>query len=125
MALSNWLTRDEWNTVYFAGLGAIANGAKCENLGDQMRLGISELVKANYKFHGITANENGDYEKVSQCCDGNETVLAELMGGYGGFDKLGRAKEAVEYSKNIPSLDFTWLSKAIKEAENEQISKDN
>ncbi len=116
MALSNWLTRDEWNTVYFAGLGAAINGAKCENLGDQMHLGIGELVKAGYKFQGIIADENGNYEKVTQCCNGNETVLAEMIGGYGGFDKLGRAKEAIEFSKNIPALDFTWLSEAITAA---------
>lgn len=118
MALSNWLTRDEWNTVYFAGLGATIKGAECNNLGDQMRLGIGELVRAGYMFCGIAADENGNYEKVSQCCDGNETVLAEMIGGYGGFDAIGRAKEAIEFSKNnIPNLDFTWLIEEIAKAQ--------
>ena len=97
----------------FRWIGGAINGAKCENLGDQMQLGIRELVRAGYKFQGIATDENGNYEKVTQCCHGNETVLAEIIGGHGGFDKLGRAKEAIEFSKNIPALDFIWLSEAI------------
>lgn len=116
MALSNWLTRNEWNAVYFAGLGRALDGEKCESLGDQMRLCIAALHNSGYRFRGINSDENGGYEKVVQCCEGNERCLAEVMDG--SFDKLGRAKEALEFaSREIPTLDFAWLRKAVAEAQ--------
>jgi hypothetical protein len=118
MTLSNWLTRDEWNTVYFAGMGEALNGMKCDSLGDQMKLGIGALVRAGYRFRGIEADADGNYEKREQCCEGNETVLAELVGGFGGFDKVGRAIEAVAFAETeIPRLNFEWLKDGIADAE--------
>src|SRR5215813_6938950 len=98
MTLSNWLTRDEWNAVYFAGMGEALDGKTCDSLGAHMKLGIGALVRAGYRFRGIDADAAGNYEKREACCDGNETVLAELIGDFGGFDKLGRAKEAVAFA---------------------------
>jgi hypothetical protein len=118
MTLSNWLTRDEWNAVYFAGMGEALDGKKCKCLGDHMKLGIAALVRAGYRFCGIDADPEGNYEKRRPCSDGNETVLAELIGEFGGFDKLGRAKEAVAFAeKEIPKLDFGWLKDGIADAE--------
>lgn len=121
MALSNWLTRDEWNAVYFAAVDVARRGeGEFDNLGDRMRLGIGELVKHGYKFRGIDADERGNYTKRVQVCAGNETVLAELIGGYGGFDGLARAKEAIAFaSREIPTLDFGWLSEGIATFEKE------
>lgn len=114
MALSNWLTRDEWNACYFAGIKEIIDGKPCNGLGDQLCLGIGYLHRAGHKFTGITSDEKGNYDKVTQCCTGNETVLAELIGGYGGFDKLARAKEVLEW-KDGPNIDWDWLRDAIAE----------
>lgn len=121
MALSNWLTRNEWNAVYFAGLKALQDGAEGGDMGIQLGHGIRILSSAGYIFKGIEVDEDGDYEKVTQCCDGNETVLAELIGGYGGFDWRSRAKEAIDFVKNnIPDLNFDWLEEAMKEIEAEE-----
>jgi hypothetical protein len=118
MTLSNWLTREEWNAVYFAGMGEALDGKTCDSLGALMKLGIAALVRAGYRFRGIDAAPDGDYERREQCCDGNETVLAELVGEFGGFDKLLRAKEAVAFAeREIPRLDFGWLKDGIADAE--------
>lgn len=117
MALSNWLTRDEWNAVYFAGLKLAIDGAECKNMGDQLRLGIGALNRAGYNFTGIVSTPDGDYEKVSQCCNGNETVLAEMMGAYGGFDKVARAKEVLAWTGSPEAMDWSWLREALKEVE--------
>lgn len=115
MALSNWLTRAEWNGVYFAGFGEIIEGKPCQNLGDQMRLGIAALIRCGYTFRGIDADLDGNYTKVIQVCEGNETVLAEMIGGYGGFDKVGRAKEALDFfEKDSPQYDSSWLKDALR-----------
>lgn len=119
MALSNWLTRDEWNACYFAGFKAAIDGEICNNLSDRMRLGIGALHRAGYVFAGITSSPDGDYGKVEQCCDGNETVLAELMGGYGGFDSVARAKEVLAWA-NGPKMDWSWLKEALEEQEDNQ-----
>jgi hypothetical protein len=100
MALSNWLTRDEWNACYFAG------GDAYPNLGDRMQAGIAVLHKAGHKFAGIKSFEDGSYEKVSQCCGGNEAVLAEFMLGV--FDKAGRFQELLAW-KDGPVLDWAKL----------------
>lgn len=121
MALSNWLTRDEWNACYFAGMGEILDGKEAEGLGDQLRLGIGVLHRAGYKFRGIDSTPEGDYTKVTQCCEGNESVLAEMMGGYGGFNKFERAKETLEFAKKaLPNVDFTWLEEVVKEVEEDE-----
>jgi len=111
MALSNWLTRDEWNAVFFMGIaGAMTTRDPVTDLGDQMRLGIKALHKADYKFEGIDSEVDGGYTKVKQVCEGNETVLAELMGAYGGFDLTGRADEAVQFiDKEIPGIDDSLM----------------
>jgi hypothetical protein len=119
MAIANWLTRDEWNAVYFLGGKAGMDGAPCTDLGMQLRLGIGALAKAGYKFQGITADENGEFEKVEQCCAGNETVLVELITGE--FDMLGRAKEAIAWAKeHAPNVDFKWLEEVIEKVEKGQ-----
>ncbi len=121
MALSNWLTRDEWNACYFLGAHAAGNGAECNNLGDQLHLGIGAMVKAGHLFEGINADEDGNYEKVEQCCDGNEAVLAERIDG--GFDALARAKETVAFINGSDlSIDMSWLESGIKEHENKSSS---
>ena len=112
MALSNWLTRNEWNACYFAGMKEIIDGKPAEGLGDQLRLGISVLHRAGYEFTGIESTLEGDYTKVTQCCDGNESVLAELIGACGGFDRVGRAKELLAW-KDGPKVDWTWLKEII------------
>lgn len=114
MALSNWLTRDEWNAVYFAGIKPILNTDKeYYNLGNQLRLGIVELVKAGYKFRGIDADKDGNVVKRVQCCDGNETVLVEIYNGE--FDYIKRAKETLKFTaREIPSLDLTWVQEIIE-----------
>lgn len=116
MALSNWLTRNEWNACYFAGMKEAIDGRPCNDLGEQMRLGIGVLHRAGYIFNGIKSTAKGDYEKVTQCCHGNEAILAEIIGGYGGFDGLARAKEVLVWA-NGPKLDWSWLAEAAKEAE--------
>lgn len=111
MALSNWLTRNEWNACYFAGLKEQIDGKPCEGLGDQLCLGIGLLCRAGYVFTGIEATRNGGYRKVRQCCGGNEAVLAELMGANGGFDAIGRAQEAIAFvATALPDMDWSWLS---------------
>ena len=63
MALSNWLTRGEWNAVFIAGF----LDGDATDLGDRLRKGIARLHRAGYRFRGINSDENGNYEKVTQC----------------------------------------------------------
>lgn len=114
MALSNWLTRNEWNACYFAGIKEKMDGKLCGDLGTHLRLGIGALHRSGYAFRGIMSTAEGDYEKVTQCCDGNESVLAEILDG--SFDMRGRAKEVLAWTDG-PKLDWSWLSDALKEAE--------
>lgn len=113
MALSNWLTRDEWNAVYFAGMRAVIDGETCDSLGNQMRLGIAALHRSGYRFRGINADKNGCYEKVVQVCAGNERCLAEMMDGT--FDRLGRARELLRFADAEPlRIDLAWLREAVE-----------
>ena len=114
MALSNWLTRQEWNACFFAGM----KEEICADLGTQLRLGIGLLHRSGYVFEGITSTAAGDYEKVTQCCDGNERVLVEFLDG--SFDPRGRAKEVLAWTDG-PNLDWSWLSEALTDADPEEI----
>lgn len=113
MALSNWLTRDEWNACWVLGLEKIIDDEIEEyGLGKQLRLGIATLHKLGYKFTGIAdITEDGNFTKVSMCCTGNETVLGELIDGT--FNKLGRSREALAFfEKELPEYDASWLKYA-------------
>ena len=112
MAISNWLTRDEWNAVFFAGLeaahkyneehGKMPEGPQWGGLGGIMHFGMGALAGAGYKFTGIDAQPNGDYEKVRQCCGGNERVLAEFIDGT--FSAYDRSRELLRWLKNHEDL---------------------
>lgn len=116
MALSSYLTRDEWNTCYFAGASEAHEGKKCESLADQLSLGIGALHRAGYEFKGIESTSEGHYTKVEQCDGGNSGVLAEMVSG--DFDRLARAKETLTWvAINLPTMDWSWLADGVKEAE--------
>ena len=126
MALSNWLTRDEWNACFILGWKKLARKRNISSeeqvdLSTQMRAGIAVMAKAGYKFKGINADENGDFEKVTQCCKGNESCLAEFLTG--NLDVLRRSEELLAWAPaNIPSINLRWLRKLVEES-NSQRSK--
>lgn len=119
MALSNWLTRDEWNAAYFLGMDAAEKRAqKCADLGEQLLLGIAALHLTGYKFTGIeVVNEPGmmagiNYRKVRQCSEGNEQCLVEFMDGT--LDLVGRAREFLKWAEGHPNLDVAWLHELMR-----------
>ncbi len=115
MALSNWLTRDEWNACYFTGL----RQGTGSDLGQQLCAGIAALHQAGYKFKGIESSANGDYKKVTMCCEGNDSCLVEVMTGT--LDVLGRAKELLLWAPgNLPGMDWSWLQELVTEADEEK-----
>ena len=119
MALSNWLTRDEWNAVYFQGMHAaeLRNG-KCVDLSEQLMLGVAVLHRTGYKFTGIEVlNEPKDpsgvtYRKVRMCCEGNEKCLGEFMDG--SLDLVGRATEFLKWAEGYPNVDVAWLKELMQ-----------
>lgn len=112
MSLSNWLTRDEWNAAYFAGIKVASDGTPFNNLSDQLRLGIAALHGAGYQFQGISIDDDGGVHRVTQVGDGNERVLAELMKG--SFDVAARALETLAFAERTKlSYDFSWLAEAL------------
>jgi len=111
MALSNWLTRDEWDACFVMGH---KSEKESKGLGDVLRNGIGELVKAGYKFTGIEADEEGNYEKITQCCGDNAPVLGELIDG--SFDVVGRAKNGVRFIKSLNlNIDLSNVEEQLKE----------
>jgi hypothetical protein len=113
MALSNWLTRTEWNIAYFAGL---VNERKSDDLGGILIGGLVAMHKAGWIFEGIDIDNDGNYTKINQCCAGNEMVLAELING--SFSPRQRAEEAIAYvDAHFPAIDLSEIKKALKEFE--------
>lgn len=91
---------------------------KFDGLGDQLIAGMVCMHKAGYIFTGITIDNNGNYEKVTQCCGDNAGVLAEMITGE--FDGFGRVKSGIAWAKiHIPSLDLSVIEKMVEEAEKE------
>jgi hypothetical protein len=116
MALSNWLTREEWNTAYFAGV--VNADENSHGLGDLLIAGMVAMHKAGYIFTGINIDDNGNYNKITQCCGDNAGVLVELMDG--SFNAMERAKSAVAYADvHIPNLDLSAIKSAINNSEKE------
>lgn len=114
MALSNWLTRDEWNAVFFVGLKEKIEGKPVHNLSNQLQLGIGALHRAGYVFQGIKSTAEGEYEKVMMCCDGNENILVEVMTQT--LDVSARARELLVFAESsLPTMNFDWLRELIDE----------
>jgi hypothetical protein len=61
MALSDYLTSDEWDACFYALLGSVGEKNNCR-LGDTMRDLISQLLASGYTFEGL--DDNG--QKLSQ-----------------------------------------------------------
>jgi len=99
------------------GSYVMIDGEPCKGLGDQLCLGIGVLHRAGYKFSGINSTPDGQYEKVCECCPGNESVLAELIQGT--FDGLGRARETLAF--NCGDLDWDWLADVVSAEENTEV----
>lgn len=73
MALSNYLTGDEWDACFYASMGKCA----APDLTQSMRKTVDHLLKNGYTFEGL--DEDGD--SVKQVGDGeNAPKLATLMG---------------------------------------------
>jgi len=108
MALSNWLTRGEWNAAWLLGISPLEDGeAPVKSLGEQLRRGIKILHEAGYRdWTGLAVNDQGDAEKDpdskygAQACtaEGNNAgALAEHIAGT--FDARGRFEEACAWLK--------------------------
>jgi hypothetical protein len=119
MALSNYLTRGEWNAAYFAGmLRALEAGpGGMLNMSDTLRAGIAEIARSGYEFRGLTVAEDGTAHKREQVVGpDNAAVLAELIDGT--FDARARSKEALAFAdENLPNMDWQWLKDVIREVE--------
>jgi len=119
MAFSNWVTRDEWNACFFIGK---LHPEGADSLGTLLDAGVKHLAAAGYKFTGIAVDEMGRWEKVTQCCDGNEGVLLEMLDGT--FDPPGRAKEFLAWAEHQPTIagamaeDIATIKTLLAAAEN-------
>jgi hypothetical protein len=65
MALSSYLTSDEWDACFYASMGKCAG----DNFGDSMHKTIDALLKAGYTFSGLDSKGNrfspvGDIENA-------------------------------------------------------------
>jgi hypothetical protein len=124
LALSNWLTRQEWNAAFFTYLTLV----NLENTDDpesapwpvdlstHLRVGICVLDRMGYKgWTGITVTNNGDPDSVSKCEDSryashactaegnNANCLVEIMDGT--IDFRGRTRELLLWLGDHPELD--------------------
>lgn len=125
MALSDWLTRDEWNAA-FLGYMALVTGDEegfpwPVDLSTQLRVGIIVVNKAGYTdWAGISIGDPDDYKTVSgdlesrlgvDACTAerdNSACLAELMTGK--LDILARAAETLVWLEAHPEIAFEPLT---------------
>jgi hypothetical protein len=80
MALSDYLTSDEWDACYYAFLGKAA----ARNLGTSMHKTIDALLATGYRFAGL--DEHGNKSHYIPC--GNGEKLCMFLGNPHGIDPL-------------------------------------
>jgi hypothetical protein len=124
MALSNWLTRGEWNTAFFSYLALVlatrndgedAPPYPCD-LSFQLRVGICLMDVQGYKaWTGVTVADNSNHLSVRKeersrygaravTAEGdNSACLVEVMEGR--LDVKARARETLAWMDAHPELD--------------------
>ncbi len=126
MALSNWLTRGEWNASFLAYYVYAAQQAETTgqvlhaNLSTQLRTGICMLDHHGYKnWTGIGVSDNTDLNSIAKsdntkygvnACTAegdNSGVLADMISGT--LDVPTRADETLLWMKQHPELVFPEL----------------
>ena len=132
MALSNWLTRNEWSASFIAYFtGTDPSGEDPEalpypvNLDTHLRTGICLLSHHGYKgWTGIRVPDDEDPDSVhkeedskygaSACtAEGdNSTCLVEVMQGT--LDMKTRAEEVLLWMDEHPEVDFPTLRSACE-----------
>lgn len=125
MALSNWLTRGEWNAAFLAYLcGVDPDDPKAfpypVDLSTQLRVGICLLQQQGYtEWGGIHVNDPRNPDSVHKAEDSrygvnactaegdNGACLVEIMEGT--IDIPARAEETLTWLDQHPELNFPIL----------------
>lgn len=127
MALSNWLTRNEWSASFIAYLtGVDPSGEDPEafpypvDLSTHLRTGICIVNRCGYKeWAGIRVPDDGDPDSIHKDEDSkygasactaegdNSECLVEVMTGR--LDVKTRSKEVLAWMDVHPELDFPSL----------------
>src|SRR5690606_6743273 len=98
MALSDYLTGDEWDACFYASLGQ----NQSDNIGESMRKTIADLLAAGHDFPGL--DENGD-KRVQVCSGVNAPKMMVFFGNPGGVDVLEILDNGREFLKRkLPTL---------------------
>lgn len=118
MALSNWLTRDEWNAAFLAYLAVEERPAP--DLSLHLRVGICYVHLSGYTaWKGIRVGDPDDPRSVSKDYESaykvdaitaerdNSACLLEIMEGH--LDLSKRAQETLVWMDKHPELQFPHL----------------
>ena len=112
MALSDYLTGDEWDACFYTSLGQHAGA----NFGESMHKTIDALLASGYKFAGL--DESGN--KSQQVCDGiNAPKLCIFLGNPHKVDILHILDNGRTFIKQyLPNLvdetDEEWAEQIAK-----------
>lgn len=88
-------------------------GLSSGNLIQVLCAGIGRLVREGYTFKGITADAEGNYEKVQMQDDAPHSALADVVAGT--FSYREYALDALAWcSENAPKVDMAWLAAALE-----------
>lgn len=119
MALSDYLTDDEWDACFYASHGI----NQAENFGASMHKTIDKLLEKGYVFRGLDAQGN----KAQQIPSGNSVKVCIWLGNPYNVNVLEVIKNGRKFIKeHCPELlsetdeDF---EQQIKEAEDAQTKK--
>ena len=128
MALSNWLTRQEWNGAFVLYICEAQNGNAPYpvDMSAHLHGGICFMDKAGYKnWTGIKVGNNEDPDTVhkaegtrygSRACTAegdNSGALVEIMTGQ--LDGHARMMEFLEWAKGHPELNLTKYQALLDE----------
>ncbi|KKK89786.1 hypothetical protein LCGC14_2729580 [marine sediment metagenome] len=115
MALSDYLTGEEWDACYYVAM--VAN--RGQNLGDAMHVTIEVLLAGGYKFSGL--DEYGD--KLQQVGDGvNAPKMCIFLGNPYKVDQLALVENGRRFLKQhaptmITETDEEWAGLVAKAKE--------
>jgi hypothetical protein len=119
MALSDYLTGDEWDACFYTSMGQ----RHADNFGDSMDKTIKCLLDSGYRFPGLTEQGN----KKEQVCDGiNAPKCCIFLGNPYHADVLqildnGRNFLKIHAPKLVDETDADWkaqMDKAKEEVNN-------
>ena len=124
MALSDYLTDDEWDACFYANVGPGPDGRTFANFGDCMHAVIDAALATGYRYPGLT--DSG--EKRSQLASANPLKICIWLGNPHDVYILGVLKSGREWMKThlpawVTETDEEWAEQ-IARAEAKRLTPD-